>query len=176
MGLQAQLFIGNLNALRDRGHARDYIKAQWLILQHDRPDDFVVTTGVQHSVREFCEVSFEALGIMIEWKGSGVDEIGVVAGIRSDKMPEKYLKFSKINKLEPGTILVSVDPRYFRPTEVESLLGDPGKTRDHLGWTPETSVEDMVREMTAYDLEEAARDALNRKNGFHIPNSFEAGM
>lgn len=176
LGLQTQLYIGNLNALRDWGHARDFIKAQWLILQHDCPDDFVVATGVQHSVREFCEIAFETLGIVIEWKGEGVDEIGIAADIKPDQIPEKYRKFSKLDCLEKGQALISVDPRYFRPTEVESLLGDPSKARELLGWRLEITFDDMVREMTGYDLEEGARDALNLKSGFCAPNSFEEGM
>ena len=176
LGLQARLYIGNLDALRDWGHARDFIKAQWLILQHDRPDDFVVATGVQHSVREFCEIAFETLGILIEWKGEGVDEIGIVGDIKPDRIPEKYRKFSRLNSINKGETLISVDPRYFRPTEVESLLGDPSKARELLGWRPEITFEEMVGEMTANDLEEGARDALSLKSGFVAHNSYEEGM
>ncbi len=176
LGLQPRMFIGNLNALRDWGHAKDYVYAQWLILQHERPDDFVVATGEQHSVREFCEIAFGEVGISLEWQGSGVDEIGIVAEVQPEKIPEKYRADSALEALTRGTPLVMVDPRYFRPTEVESLLGDPAKARDLLGWTPKISFAEMVAEMTACDLDEAARDALNVKSGFHTPNSFEERM
>ena len=176
LGLQNHLFIGNLDALRDWGHAKDYVVAQWLVLQHDRPDDFVIATGEQHSVREFCEYAFEAMGIQLEWTGTGIDEKGIVAAVEPRKVHDTYPDFCCIEGLKVGAPVISVDPRYFRPTEVESLLGDATKSKDILGWTPAISFKEMVLEMAACDLEEAARDALSLKSGFATPNSFEESM
>lgn len=144
LGLQDSLFLGNLDAKRDWGHARDFVEAQWLILQQDKPDDFVIATGRQHSVREFCHLAFKEAGMAIEWKGSGIDEVGIIN----------------------GRTVVSVDPRYFRPTEVETLLGDPTKARERLGWKPGISFEQLVAEMVREDLMIAERDQLCRNNGF----------
>ncbi len=176
LGLQDKLFIGNLDALRDWGHAKDYVVAQWLILQQDRPDDFVIATGKQHSVREFCEYAFDAVGIQLEWVGEGVDEKGVVAAIYPKKVQEKFPDFCDVERFNVGDSIISVDPRYFRPTEVESLLGDATKSKTILGWEPRISFEEMVQEMATTDLEEAARDALALKSGFTAPNSFEESM
>lgn len=145
-GLQDKLHIGNLNSLRDWGHARDYVEAMWLMLQQDQPDDFVIATGKQYSVREFIEFGAGALDIGIEWQGEGVDEVGIDTAT--------------------GNTIVAVDPRYFRPTEVETLLGDPAKARKVLGWEATTSVDEMVAEMVAADYAEAQRDALVRKAGY----------
>ena len=145
-GLQDKLHIGNLNSLRDWGHARDYVEAMWLILQQDQPDDFVIATGKQYSVRQFIEFGAEALDMNIEWQGSGVDEVGVDTA--------------------SGKQIVGVDPRYFRPTEVETLLGDPAKAKEILGWEATTSVSDMVSEMVASDYEEAQRDSLVKDAGY----------
>ncbi len=145
-GLEECLYLGNMDALRDWGHARDYVKAQWLMLQQEVAEDFVIATGEQHSVREFVEKAGAALGFEIAWQGSGVDEQGV------DR--------------KSGRVIVKVDPRYFRPTEVDTLLGDPSKARAKLGWRAETSFADLVREMTAADLEIAKRDALVAREGF----------
>ena len=145
-GLQDKLHIGNLNSLRDWGHARDYVEAMWLILQQDQPDDFVIATGKQYSVRQFIEFGAEALDMSIEWQGSGVDEVGVDTAT--------------------GKQIVGVDPRYFRPTEVETLLGDPAKAKEILGWEATTSVSDMVSEMVASDYEEAQRDSLVKDAGY----------
>ena len=145
-GLQDKLHIGNLNSLRDWGHARDYVEAMWLILQQDQPDDFVIATGKQYSVRQFIEFGAEALDMNIEWQGSGVDEVGVDTA--------------------SGKQIVGVDPRYFRPTEVETLLGDPTKAKEILGWEATTSVRDMVREMVASDYKEAQRDSLVKDAGY----------
>lgn len=176
LGLQQHLFIGNLDALRDWGHAKDYVIAQWLILQHDQPDDFVIATGQQNSVREFCELAFKAVGIELEWIGSGVDEKGVVAATHLQNVNKKYSAFNNIEKIKIGAPLISVDSRYFRPTEVEALLGDPSKSKNILGWEPQISFKDMVFEMAASDLEEAAKDALSLKSGFATPNCFEESM
>ncbi len=153
LGLQDCLYLGNLNALRDWGHARDFVRMQWLMLQQDQPEDFVIATGEQHSVREFVEVAARELGMEIEWRGSGVEETGV----------------HKAN----GRTVVAVDPRYFRPTEVETLLGDPSRAREKLGWAPTVGFHEMVREMVRHDLQEAQRDALCIAEGFPVPNHHE---
>jgi GDPmannose 4,6-dehydratase len=140
------LYLGNLDSLRDWGHAKDYVRAQWLMLQQDKPDDFVIATGEQHSVREFVAAAGAELGMRIEWQGKGVDELGVDA--------------------KSGRTVVKVDPRYFRPTEVETLLGDPTKAKTLLGWKPELTFQDLVREMVASDLEIARRDAVIAREGF----------
>jgi GDPmannose 4,6-dehydratase len=145
-GLQDTLYLGNMDSLRDWGHARDYVKAQWLMLQQDEPDDFVIATGEQHSVREFVQLAGAELGLRIEWQGKGVDEQGI------DRTS--------------GRTVVKVDPRYFRPTEVDTLLGDPAKARQKLGWKAETSFAALVKEMVATDLEIARRDALVQAQGF----------
>lgn len=145
LGLQDCLFLGNMNAKRDWGHARDYVEMQWMMLQQDEPEDFVIATGVQYSVRQFVDAAAKALDINITWDGEGVDETGT----DSD-----------------GNVIVRVDPRYFRPTEVETLLGDPTKAKEKLGWTPRTSFEDLVSEMVRADLEDAKRDALVASEGY----------
>lgn len=145
LGLQESLYLGNMDAKRDWGHARDYVEAQWLILQQESPEDFVIATGVQYSVREFVEAAAKELDLEIEWRGSGVDEKGY------DKS---------------GNLVVAVDPRYFRPTEVETLLGDPSKAKQKLGWSPKTSFHELVVEMVREDLKSAERDELVKKHGF----------
>lgn len=144
LGLQDCLYLGNLNAKRDWGHARDYVEMQWMMLQQDVPEDFVIATGVQFSVREFVDAAAKELGIELYWEGQGVDEIG--------KFREK--------------VVVRVDPRYFRPTEVETLLGDPSKAKEKLGWTPRTTFADLVAEMVREDLKSAERDELVNKYGY----------
>jgi len=146
MGLQSQLHIGNLDSLRDWGHARDFVEAMWLMLQQDKPEDFVIATGRQYSVRQFIEFGAAELDMPIEWQGSGVDEIGI------DK--------------NSGKQVIAVDPRYFRPTEVETLLGDPSKAKEYLGWEAKTSVAELVREMVAADYEDAKRDAMIKEAGY----------
>lgn len=146
LGTQNRMRLGNLDSKRDWGHARDYVRAQWLIMQHDRPDDFVVATGEQHSVREFCEKAFTAAGIEVEWRGEGLEEQGVVRS--ADK---------GCGHLEPGTVILEISPRYFRPTEVETLVGDPSKARIELGWESSTSFEQLVTEMVECDVREARR-------------------
>ena len=157
-GLQDCVYLGNMNALRDWGHARDYVEAQWLILQQESAEDFVIATGEQHSVREFATRAAEAIGITLEWRGEGVNEEGRVEAI-TDAAAE-------LGCIRPGHTLVRVDPRYFRPTEVETLLGDPTKAKTRLGWTPKVGFADLVTEMAVADLELARRDALLRGAGF----------
>ena len=157
VGLQTTLHLGNLNALRDWGHARDFVEAQWLILQQAAPDDFVIATGRQQSVRRFVEVAASELGITLVWEGTGVDEVARVASITHGPAGPK-----------PGDVIVRVDPRYFRPTEVESLLGDPTKAREKLGWVAKTPFEELVREMVTADLGIAERDALVAREGYRV--------
>ncbi len=161
LGLQNCLYLGNLDARRDWGHARDYVEMQWLMLQQEEPDDFVIATGQQHSVRDFVDLAAAELDIEIDWQGQGVKEQGVVARAPSD------------SAARPGRVIVAVDPRYFRPTEVDTLLGDPSKAKEKLGWTPRTSFEALVREMMATDFEHARRDALITRAGFQAPNRHE---
>jgi len=146
LGLQGRLYLGNLDAKRDWGHAKDYVRMQWLMLQQDEPDDYCIATGVQHSVREFVEAAFKEVGIGVRWEGEGVEEKGYDAA--------------------SGELLVEVDPRYFRPTEVETLLGDSSKAREKLGWTPEITLDEMVAEMVREDLKIAERDELCKREGF----------
>lgn len=153
LGLQDCLYLGNLNAKRDWGHARDYIEMQWLMLQQDEPDDFVIATGVQYSVREFVEAAGAALDMKIRWQGEGTDETGIDEA--------------------SGKQIVAVDARYFRPTEVDSLLGDPAKARAKLGWKPRTTFEELVREMAEEDFQLAQRDDMVKKAGFKAFNYFE---
>jgi len=153
LGLQDKLYLGNLNAKRDWGHSKDYIEAMWLMLQQEKPEDYIIATGEQHSVREFCEIAFKELGIGLEWQGEGIGEKG-------------------INK-ETGKIIIEVDPRYFRPSEVESLLGDSSKAREELGWKPKISFSELVKEMVDSDLEEAKKDIHLKNGGFKIKNNLE---
>jgi GDPmannose 4,6-dehydratase len=155
LGLQDCLYLGNMSALRDWGHARDYVQMQWLMLQQDQAEDFVIATGLQYSVRQFVERSAAELGITIEFRGSGEAETGVVASVSGKRA-----------KCKPGDVIVRVDPRYYRPTEVETLLGDPSKAKAKLGWTPTTSFEELVREMVESDYNEAKRDTMVKLAGF----------
>lgn len=153
LGLQDTLYLGNLDAKRDWGFAKDYVRAMWAMLQHDRPDDFVVSTGEAHSVREFVEKAFRELNSEIVWEGKGIDEVGRDA--------------------DSGAVRVRVDPRYFRPTEVDFLLGDSRKARETLGWTPEVSFDELVQLMIQEDLKEARRDDLIEREGFQAYHHFE---
>ena len=144
-----------MDSRRDWGHARDYVEMQWRMLQQSVPEDFVIATGVQYSVREFIEASARELGMQLAWDGDGVAEVGRVTRVEAADCAVK-----------PGQVIVRVDPRYFRPTEVETLLGDPSKAREKLGWVPTTSFEDLVREMTQADFKSAQRDALVRSHGY----------
>lgn len=161
LGLQDCLYLGNLDARRDWGHARDYVEAQWLMLQQHEPEDFVIATGVQHSVRDFVALAALKLGVTIEWHGEGADAHGVVASSPTDSL------------LQNGQRIIAIDPRYFRPAEVETLLGDASKAREKLGWTASTSFDDLVAEMMQCDLDEARRDALLDKAGFRVPHHGE---
>jgi len=162
-GLEACLYMGNLDALRDWGHAKDYVRMQWLMLQQDQPEDFVIATGVQYSVRQFIVWSAAELGITLRFEGKGVDEVAIVSSIEGSKVPA----------LKVGDIVVRVDPRYFRPTEVETLLGDPSKAKAKLGWVPEITVQEMCAEMVAADLAEAQRNALLKSHGYEVNVSVE---
>lgn len=162
-GLEPCLYMGNMDALRDWGHAKDYVRMQWMMLQQDEPEDFVIATGVQYSVRQFIAWSAAELGIQLRFEGSGVDEVAIIDSIAGDKAPA----------LKVGQIIVRIDPRYFRPTEVETLLGDPSKAQAKLGWTPEITVQDMCAEMVAADLQAAKQHALLKANGFVVNVSIE---
>jgi GDPmannose 4,6-dehydratase len=153
LGLQEDLYLGNLNARRDWGHARDYVRMQWLMLQQEFPEDFVIATGVQHSVREFVEVAAAELGMSIDWQGEGLDEIGI--------------------EQKSGKVIVRIDPRYFRPTEVETLLGDPSNAKEKLGWEPKITFEELVQEMVVEDLKLAERDQIVSQKGYKAYNYFE---
>ena len=151
--------MGNIDALRDWGHAKDYVRMQWMMLQQEKPEDFVIATGVQYSVRQFIEMSARRVGFRLAWLGHGVDEVGVVEAIDHPQAAERF------PALQPGKVIVRIDPRYFRPTEVETLLGDPAKARDKLGWIPEITLAEMVDEMVEHDLLEARKAALLRSAG-----------
>ena len=164
-GLEDCLYIGNMNAKRDWGHAKDYVRMQWMMLQQNEPKDFVIATGVQYSVRDFIEKSAEKLGITIRWEGDGVDEVGIVDSIS----PALHSELSTQNSaLRTGSIIVKIDSRYFRPAEVETLLGDPTKAKEKLGWAPEITLDEMVDEMVAHDLDLAKRHALLKNHGYDI--------
>lgn len=163
MGLQKRLFLGNLDARRDWGHARDYVLAQWMILQHDKADDFVIASGEQHSVREFCEAVFGCLGVQLEWHGRGRDETGVIAAIED---PADFA-------LPVGATVISIDPEYFRPTEVESLLGDARKARQTLNWNPRISFRELVIEMVQHDINCARQEVHSIAGGFAVQPPIE---
>jgi GDPmannose 4,6-dehydratase len=163
-GLEECLYMGNIDALRDWGHAKDYVRMQWMMLQQEQPEDFVIATGVQYSVRQFIEWTAAELGMQITWQGTGVDEVGyavipsesVIPGSTRDPVP-----------------VIRIDPRYFRPTEVDTLLGDPSKAKEKLGWVPEITVQEMCTEMVLADLSEAKRHALLKANGYRVNVSVE---
>jgi len=157
IGLQKKLYIGNLDSYRDWGHARDYVEAQWLILQQDKPDDFVIATGEQHSVRELCELSFKEIGVDIDWEGKGIHEKGIAVSVPSKNM-----------HIMLGDTIVEVDPNYFRPTEVENLIGNSQKAKKILGWQHKISFHELVKEMMLEDLKIAKRDRIWRENGYSI--------
>lgn len=155
LGSQDCLYLGNLSSLRDWGHAKDYVEMQWLMLQQDLPEDFVIATGVQYSVRQFVEFATKELGFTIRFEGNGQTEIGIVDAVLNSQL-----------RVQPGQTIVRVDPRYFRPTEVESLLGDPTKAREKLGWEPKTTLQELVKEMMEADFNAAKRDELVKHAGF----------
>jgi GDPmannose 4,6-dehydratase len=168
VGLQNCLYLGNLDAKRDWGHARDFVEAQWLMLQQEKPEDLVIATGEQHSVREFVDAAANKLGITLRWKGKGVDEVGIVKDL--DVTPSASPQSSV---LSPGQVVVRVDPRYFRPTEVDSLLGDARKARRKLGWKPKIKFRELVSEMAEEDSKAAERDALVKRHGYSVFNYHE---
>jgi GDPmannose 4,6-dehydratase len=162
-GLEACLFLGNIDSLRDWGHAKDYVRMQWMMLQQETADDFVIATGKQISVREFVRMSARQAGIELAFSGEGEQEIATVTAVNKDLAPS----------VSVGDIIVRVDPRYYRPAEVETLLGDPTKAKEKLGWVPEITVEEMCAEMVAYDLDIARRHSLLKSHGHHISVSKE---
>jgi GDPmannose 4,6-dehydratase len=157
-GLEKCLYMGNIDALRDWGHAKDYVRMQWLMLQQDKPEDFVIATGIQFSVREFITRSAKELGITLKFEGAAENEVAIVADIEGDKAPA----------LKVGDVIVRIDPQYYRPTEVETLLGDPSKAREKLGWVPEITIEQMIAEMVASDLDQARQHALLSEHGYSV--------
>ena len=162
-GLESCLYLGNMDALRDWGHAKDYVRMQWMMLQQDKPDDFVIATGKQISVRDFVVLSAKEAGIELVFSGEGLEEVGVVTAING----------SDAKALQVGDVIVKVDPCYFRPAEVETLLGDPSKAKEKLGWVPEITVEQMCSEMVANDLSKAKQHAILKENGYDITVTFE---
>jgi GDPmannose 4,6-dehydratase len=161
LGLQECLFLGNLSALRDWGHAKDYVEAQWLILQQDEPEDFVISTGKQYSVRQMVETAAKELGITLRWEGEGQEEIGIVDSVEEGRGV-------KDAALIPGQVIVRVDPRYFRPAEVETLLGDSTKAKQKLGWEPQVTFEELVSEMVRVDLDKAKCDEMVKEHGYQV--------
>jgi GDPmannose 4,6-dehydratase len=157
-GLEKCLYMGNIDALRDWGHAKDYVRAQWMMLQQEHPDDFVIATGIQHTVKEFIEWSAKELGVKLRFEGKGIAEKAIVAEISGGNAPA----------LKVGDVVVQVDDRYFRPTEVETLLGDSSKAKKMLGWMPEITAQEMCKEMVAFDLSEAKRFSLLKAHGFSV--------
>lgn len=157
-GLEKCLYMGNIDALRDWGHAKDYVRMQWLMLQQDKPEDFVIATGVQYTVREFIQKSAQQLGITLQFQGKSEAEMAIVAKIEGDKAPA----------VKVGDVIVQIDPHYYRPTEVETLLGDPSKAKERLGWIPEITLDQMIEEMVSNDLEKAKQHALLKKFGYAV--------
>ena len=162
-GLETCIYMGNIDALRDWGHAKDYVRMQWMMLQQDKSEDFVIATGQQFSVRQFIDWSAAELGISLKFEGNGVDEKAIVSGIVGSHAPA----------LRVGDVIMRIDPHYFRPTEVETLLGDPSKAKRLLGWVPEITVQEMCKEMVGSDLAEAKRNALLRQHGYHVNLSLD---
>ena len=163
LGLEPCLYMGNIDSLRDWGHAKDYVRMQWMMLQQETADDFVIATGKQYSVREFITWSAAELGLTIEFTGTGVDEIGTVTAVSGEMTPA----------LKPGDVVMRIDPRYFRPAEVETLLGDPTKAKEKLGWVPEITAQEMCAEMVAEDYRAARRTKLLKEHGLDVPVSLE---
>jgi GDPmannose 4,6-dehydratase len=157
-GLEKCLYMGNIDALRDWGHAKDYVRMQWLMLQQDKPEDFVIATGAQYTVREFIQKSAHQLGIILQFEGKAENEKAIVKSIVGDQAPA----------LKVGDVVMQIDPHYYRPTEVETLLGDPTKAKQKLGWVPEITLDQMIEEMVAYDLDQAKQHALLKKHGFDV--------
>ena len=155
--------MGNIDSLRDWGHAKDYVRMQWMMLQQDKPEDYVIATGKQYSVREFIQWTAEELGLTLEFSGTGVDEIGTVAAIKGDKAPA----------VKVDDVVMRIDPRYFRPAEVETLLGDPSKAKKQLGWGPQITAREMCVEMVLEDLKIARRHAILKGHDLNLPASIQ---
>jgi GDPmannose 4,6-dehydratase len=175
LGLEHDLWLGNLDSRRDWGHARDYVKAMYLMMRQDEPGDYVIATGEQHSVREFAEKAFAEIGVSLRWQGSGVEEAGIVDTVDLRRLTaarngrgEDPAPVDGEGPVQPGAVVLRVDPRYYRPTEVESLIGDATKARERLGWSPTVGFAELVREMVADDLGQARRDELNLRRGFEV--------
>ncbi|AAG57094.1 GDP-mannose 4,6-dehydratase [Escherichia coli] len=162
-GLESCLYLGNMDSLRDWGHAKDYVRMQWLMLQQEQPEDFVIATGVQYSVRQFVEMAAAQLGIKMSFVGKGIEEKGIVDSVEGQDAPG----------VKPGDVIVAVDPRYFRPAEVDTLLGDPSKANLKLGWRPEITLAEMISEMVAKDLEAAKKHSLLKSHGFSVSLALE---
>lgn len=163
-GLESCLYLGNMDSLRDWGHAKDYVRMQWMMLQQEQPEDFVIATGVQYSVRQFVELAAAQLGVKLRFEGEGIDEKGIVVSVTGHDAPG----------VKPGDVIVAVDPRYFRPAEVETLLGDPSKAHKKLGWKPEITLSEMVSEMVANDLEAAKKHSLLKSHGYEVAIALES--
>ena len=163
LGIESCLYMGNIDALRDWGHAKDYVRMQWMMLQEDTPDDFVIATGKQYSVREFIKWSARELGLEISFSGNGIDEIATIENIDGDLAPA----------LKVGDVIMKIDPRYFRPAEVETLLGDPSKAKNKLGWVPEITAQEMCAEMVIEDYKAARRVSILKDHGLELPVSLE---
>jgi GDPmannose 4,6-dehydratase len=157
-GLEKCLYMGNIDALRDWGHAKDYVRMQWLMLQQEKPEDFVIATGIQFTVKEFIIRSAKLLGITLRFEGVAEQERAIVAEIEGNKAPA----------LKIGDVIMQIDPRYYRPTEVETLLGDPSRAKERLGWVPEITLDEMIQEMIEYDLDKARQHALLHKHGYFV--------
>jgi len=168
LGLQDTVYLGNMDAKRDWGHAKDYVEMQWLMLQQDEPDDFCIATGVQFSVRDFVNFACDHIGIKLEYQGEGINEKGIIKSIDKNNPTIKHSKLNIQNSI--GKTIVAVDERYFRPTEVETLLGDPSKAKEKLGWEPKITLEEMVHEMMENDINIAKRDSLVKEHGFKAPD------
>lgn len=176
LGLQKKIYLGNIDAKRDWGHARDYVKAMWLVLQQKQPDDYVIATGIQYSVRDFVDHAFKEIGIGITWQGKGIKEKGIISKVsrrqkaegRKDRSETHHSSLITHHGLKQGDTVVQIDPRYFRPTEVETLLGDASKASKKLGWRPEISFKQLVSEMVCEDLKEAQKDRLCKGRGFKV--------
>jgi GDPmannose 4,6-dehydratase len=166
LGLQKKLYLGNLDAKRDWGHAKDFVRAMWLMLQQKKPDDYVIATGESHSVREFVEMAFREIGVEIQWKGKGAKEVGVISEVRGQRSDVG----GQDQAVRAGDVVVEVDRRYFRPTEVDELLGDSSKARKSLGWEPKISFQEMISAMVKADVEEASRDQFCKDQGFKVLN------
>jgi GDPmannose 4,6-dehydratase len=166
LGLQKKLYLGNLDAKRDWGHAKDFVRAMWLMLQQKKPDDYVIATGESHSVREFVEMAFREIGVEIQWKGKGAKEVGVISEVRGQRSEVG----GQDQAVRAGDVVVEVDRRYFRPTEVDELLGDSSKARKSLGWEPKISFQEMISAMVKADVEEASRDQFCKDQGFKVLN------